>query len=129
MAAAVGLLPSRVARVERERDEIALTNFGSSARPTEIMLMGERGFPAVHTDVHDIVDEVADLNLSAATSALVERWMKLVADDRDDQHDDTVLAAVRAAAAVRREVGPDVRVSFKMRDPLTGDWICFDARD
>jgi hypothetical protein len=93
------------------------------------MLMGERGFPAVHTDVHDIVDEVADLNLSAATSALIERWMELVADDRDDQHDDTVLAAVRAAAAVRRELGPDVRVSFKMRDSRMGDWICFDARD
>ena len=89
--------------------------------------MGERGFPAVHTDVFDIFDDLTDLNLSAASSALVERWMELVANDRDDQHDDTVLAAVRAAAAVKREVGPDVRVSFTMRDPRLGDWIYFDA--
>jgi hypothetical protein len=108
---------------------MTLTGSGSSARPTEILLMGERGFPAVHTDVHDIVDDVTDLSLSPATTTLVERWMKLVADDRDDEHDDTVLAAVRAAAAVRREVGPNVRVSFKMRDPRVGDWISFDARD
>lgn len=108
---------------------MALTNSDSSARPTEILLMGERGFPVIHTDVHDIVDDVADLNLSATTNALVERWMELVGDDRDDQHDDTVLAAVRAAAAVWREVGPDVRVSFQMRDPRVGEWVCFDARD
>jgi hypothetical protein len=95
----------------------------------EITLMGERGFPAVHSDVHDIVDDLADLSLSAATTALVKRWMDLVAADRDDEHDDTVLAAVRAAAAIRREVDPKVRVSFKMRDPRLGDWINFDARN
>jgi hypothetical protein len=95
----------------------------------EITLMGERGFPAVHTDVHDIVDDLADLSLSAATTALVKRWMELVAADRDDEHDDTVLAAVRAAAGIRREVDPKVRVSFKMRDPRLGDWIHFDARN
>lgn len=99
------------------------------SQPTEIVLMGERGFPAVHTDVHDIVDDLAELSLSAATTALVERWMELVANDRDEEHDDTVLAAVRATAAVRREVGPRVRVSFKMRDPRLGDWMSFDARD
>jgi hypothetical protein len=32
--------------------------------------------------------------------------------------------------AVRRELGPDVRVSFKMPDPrLGGEWIFFDARE
>jgi hypothetical protein len=107
---------------------MALTT-GSSARPTEIMLMGERGFPAVHTDVHDIVDDLTDLSLSASTTALVERWMELVANDRDDEQDDTLLAAVRAAAAVKRDVGSTVRVSFQMRYPRLGDWIGFDASD
>ena len=102
---------------------------GSSARPTEIMLMGERGFPAVHTDVHDIVDDLTDLSLSASTTALVEHWMDLVANDRDDEQDDTLLAAVRAAAVVKRDVGPTVRVSFQMRYPRLGDWISFDASD
>ena len=105
---------------------MALTT-GSSARPTEIMLMGERGFPAVHTDVHDIVDDLTDLSLSASTTALVERWMELVANDRDDEQDDTLLAAVRAADAVKRDVGAAVRVSFQMRYPRLGDWIGFDA--
>jgi hypothetical protein len=97
-------------------------------RPKVIWLFGERQFASIEVDDHREV-ELLDLGLSDATNALVQRWLTLVRDDLAEQHDEAVLAGVRAAAAIARELDFTVSVNIAMRDPRVGDWFSLDTRN
>src|SRR3954454_23821492 len=79
-----------------------------------IELFGETEFPEVRGDLDR-------LGVSDATKALVEDWLSSVRDATDD--DQAVLAGVRAAAAIARELSYTSRVRLSMRYPFTGDWF------
>lgn len=85
-----------------------------------IELFGETEFPEVRGDLDR-------LGVSDATKALVEEWLSLVSDATDD--DQAVLAGVRAAAAIARELRYTSRVLLSMRYPFIGDWFVFEVRD
>jgi hypothetical protein len=97
-------------------------------KPKVIWLVGERQFPAIEVDDRQEID-LLDLGLSGATNTLVERWLQLVRDDREERHDEAVLTGVRAAAALAREFGFTVRVNLAMRDPRVGEWFSVDTRN
>lgn len=92
---------------------------------TGIELFGEPEFPEVRLDREAV--HLDQLGLSGAATGLVERWLSLVQDGSDD--DQAVLAGVRAAAAIARELNWSTPVELAMRYPSTENWFSFDVRN
>jgi hypothetical protein len=94
-----------------------------------VTLFGERGFPELQ-DEHCQALDPSSLRLTPQTRGLIADWLSLMERDVESEHDATLLAGVRAGAAIARELRWKVPVQLAMRDPFVqGAWLSLDFGD
>jgi hypothetical protein len=91
-----------------------------------IYLFGEPEFPVVEDSNHDPIDH-RELGLSQRSNVLVDKWIDLVRTSSPEQHDLAVMAGLRAATAIARDLNFSRRVNLAMCDPLDGPWFSIDV--
>jgi hypothetical protein len=67
--------------------------------------------------------EPSDLRLDDNTRLLLEQWLDIATADIEQQHDAVVLAGLRAAISIAKNLNLQSKVCLVMRDPREGDWF------
>jgi hypothetical protein len=93
-----------------------------------IRLFGEREFPEIEDQDHEPL-ELRELGVTKSTVHLAEHWLSLAAASLAEDQDAIVLAGLRAAIAIAKDLNYAVAVSFAMRDPVNGPWFTVDIID
>ena len=92
----------------------------------EIWLVAERGFPYVENEHHAKIDW-RSLSDSPDVQTPLTAWYDYLRSDLESQHDQAVLAGLRATTAIARYFEYQKAVFLVMSDPRVGEWFTIQA--